>query len=190
MSGDNPPRTSGKDQLARLSSEVAWELARESMAARVRQLGEFVRLAQEYAKDEEKRVLWSYSANRGPYPAGTNKCNLFVYEVLARSGAPVPEHLRFSFRVGGVAAYPPLAGEWADPLLIIPGWEIVKNPRPGDVAAQKSSHSDASGHVGIVTGPGTTVSVSSKTDTVIETGWGFPPHTQDAVVFRRYVGVP
>jgi hypothetical protein len=61
---------------------------------------------------------------------------------------------------------------------------------PGDVAAQKISYSDASGHVGIVTGPGKTVSASSVTGTIVENDWGFRSDQQGEVVFRRYVGAP
>lgn len=84
--------------------------------------------------------------------------------------------------------YPPLAREWADPKADIPGWIVVTDPRPGDVAAMKVDYLDATGHVGIVTGPGTTVSASSLTDTVVENDWGFRPEEKGAVVFRRYVG--
>jgi cell wall-associated NlpC family hydrolase len=179
-----PPRTPGSERLPSLP-EIAMELGRQALARQAR--NEKVIPAE--AVKHVGSSAWSHSANKPPYPPGTNKCNLFVYEVLNAAGTPVPMRIRFSWRNFGNVKYPPLAGQWADPHQPIPGWEVVTNPRPGDVVAVKEDYSDASGHVGIVTGPGTSVSASSVTGTVVQNNWGFQPGQKD-VVFRRYVGVP
>ena len=133
---------------------------------------------------------WAYDKERGPSGTNTNKCNLFVYEVLNEAGTPVSmmHRTRFGFRRPD---HPPLAGQWANPSVSIPGWTIVTSPQPGDVVAEAHIYSNASGHVGIVTeanadGTGKTVSASSKTQTVVENDWGFQPGQK--VVFRRYQG--
>lgn len=136
------------------------------------------------AKDRVGLDTWAYDADRPPYGPGTSKCNLFVYETANAAGATVPMMTRWSWRHFGHVEYPPLAGQWADPNVEIPGWVIVSDPRPGDIAAEAIDYADATGHVGIVTGEGTTVSATS--DTVIENDWGF--RAGQNVVFRRYVG--
>ena len=80
--------------------------------------------------------------HRPPYPAGTNKCNLFVFETLNAAGTPVQWNVRFSWSEFGNVKYPPLAGQWADQHANIPGWVVVKDPQPGDVAAMKENYSD------------------------------------------------
>lgn len=127
---------------------------------------------------------WAYDANRPPYPSGTNKCNLFVFEMANRSGRPVEMFDRWSWSNLGYVDYPPLAGQWGDPSVTIPGWEVVTDPQPGDIAAIKQNYSDASGHVGIVSGPNSTISATN--DQVVENDWGFRPGQQP--VFRRYTG--
>ncbi len=127
---------------------------------------------------------WAFDADRPPYPPNTNKCNLFVYEALNNSGKPVAMNERFSFRRLGNVQYPPLAGQWADPDAEIPGWKVVTEPKPGDVAAIRQNYSDASGHVAIVSGDETTVSATGTE--VVENDWGFREGQKP--VFRRYVG--
>jgi cell wall-associated NlpC family hydrolase len=142
-----------------------------------------------HARQQVGSVDWAYEVSKGPYPADTNKCNLFVYDVLTSAGLPVPlkEHYGWFNRT---TLYPPLAGQWADPSVDIPGWVVVTSPQPGDVAAMKEDYSDASGHVAIVSGPNLTVSMSSDADMVVENDWGFRPEQQGDVVFRHYVGAP
>lgn len=189
MSPPPATRPSGKERLPKLE-ELTWEeltleIGRTLYEERQRRQAAIVSEARKYVDSS----AWAHWADRPPYPAGTNKCNLFVYEVLKSAGTPVPMRVRWSWRNLGNVSYPPLARQWADPDQVIPGWVIVKDPQPGDVAAMRINYTDATGHVGIVTGPGTTVSASSETDTVVENDWGFRPGQKDAVVFRRYVGV-
>jgi hypothetical protein len=96
---------------------------------------------------------WTEDAENGRFGPGTNKCNLFVYNVLSAAGADpgAPN--------GYFHKNPPSAGQWGDPDYDIPGWEVLdlrESPQPGDVIAQKLDYSDASGHVMIV-GPNNTV---------------------------------
>ena len=75
----------------------------------------------------------------------------------------------------------------------IPNWPVRNTPVPGDIAAEKEMGGEFindvrgySGHSGIVSGPGTTISQSAVTDQVEETSWGFRPG--DNIVFRHYTG--
>jgi len=87
---------------------------------------------------------------------------------------------------------PPTAADWANPFFNIPGWIVLRSdqpPMPGDVAAvQENIYSDATGHVGIVTGTGLTTSFSSIVQQVIQNDWGFRNNNGGWVTFRRYVG--
>ena len=187
MGGETPQRTPGSERLPSLA-EWFVEMARQATAKAMARQAQNEKVIPAAARQHVGSAAWAHSVAKPPYSAGTNKCNLFVYEVLNGAGMPVPMRIRFSWREFGNVKYPPLAGQWANPNETIPGWEVVTNPRPGDVVAMKEDYSDASGHVGIVTGPGTSVSVSSLTGTVVENDWGFRPDQKD-VVFRRYVGV-
>lgn len=69
----------------------------------------------------------------------------------------------------------PSAEQWTKPM---PGFEIVQGPRPGDIASDGK-------HMGVVSGPGTTISASSKENKVVENNWGFRPDQQGTVVFQR-----
>lgn len=148
-------------------------------------------LAQAVVGEARKNVgssTWSAKTAHSPYPAGANKCNLFVFETLNKAGTPVQLQGRISWTSLSAQHLPPLAGDWADPKANIPGWQVVKSPQPGDVVAQKETYWDASGHVGIVVAPGKTVSASSITDKIEENDWGFRKDQQGEVVFRHYVG--
>ena len=140
---------------------------------------------------------WAYKANRPPYGPNTNKCNLFVYEILNEAGASVPMKTRDRGWFKGIfkaryVKHPPLAGQWADRSVSIPGWKVVNTPQVGDVAAEAGQYSNATGHVGIVSAvtqggkKGKTISASATTNTVVENTWGF--RGGQNVVFRRYVG--
>jgi len=135
---------------------------------------------------------WDINRPNFPYGPGSNKCNLFVADVLNEAGVPVP-NINGSFL--GSPIYPPLAAQWADPSVDIPGWVVLDPatpPMPGDVVAEKINYRDASGHVGIVVakkdGGLATISVDShsRPETIHRTAFGFRP--DERPVFRRYVG--
>lgn len=137
---------------------------------------------------------WDYDKAKDNFPAGTNKCNKFVYDVLTAAGAsPGTPNGHFWNK------FPPLASQWANPNYEIPNWVVLKpgeTPLPGDVIAEKINYSDATGHVGIVVGNGQTVSQwSSPYEIVGQNDYGFrPANDQRGVglninaVFRRYIG--
>lgn len=77
----------------------------------------------------------------------TNKCNLFASDVLKKADVEPPERDRKWLFFGGD---PIIAGTWADTNKDIPGFDIVSQPRPGDVVAISYDYSDATGHVAIV----------------------------------------
>lgn len=147
---------------------------------------------------------WAYRSARPPYPEGTNKCNLYVYEMANDVGYVVPRRERFSFRKFETVWYPPLAGHWADAQEAIGNWHMVNDPRPGDVISEAINYSDATGHVGIVSYPepsGQSVelppgqhatvvlflgrrTVSAAALLVVENDWGF--RSGQNPKFRRY----
>jgi hypothetical protein len=95
---------------------------------------------------------WDKRVAKGNFPEGTNKCNLFVHEMLTGAGASpgTPNGWRHPS--------PPNAGQWANPSYAIPGWRVLgpgESPQPGDVAAQPGNYSDATGHV-VIVGPNNT----------------------------------
>jgi hypothetical protein len=104
---------------------------------------------------------WDINVAKGNFPAGTNKCNLFVHEMLTGAGASpgTPNGWRHPS--------PPSAGQWANPSYAIPGWRVLgpdESPQPGDVAAQPGNYTDATGHVVIVGPNNTFMGVGQSTD--------------------------
>jgi hypothetical protein len=185
---DTPRRTPGNE---RLPSLILMEWQERDLATARRDQARYAQaiVAEANFHHKHNAGAWATSADRGPYPADTNKCNLFVYEVLNRAGTPVPMNVRFSWRGFGNVSYPPLANEWADPGVTIAGWEVVTNPRAGDVVAIKGD--GGSGHVGIVMEPGKTMSVNTVSGNVKVKDLGFVgKDPSQAAVFRRYVGTP
>lgn len=95
----------------------------------------------------------------GDYPADSDKCNLFVYQVTTQAGAtPGLPHGHWFWK-----RYPPNAVDWTHPSVEIPQWRLLwigERPEPGDVIAQSLNYVDATGHVMIV----------GFNDTVIGTG--------------------
>jgi RHS repeat-associated protein len=108
---------------------------------------------------------YAVKASKGVLPTNTNKCNLFVYDVLAEAGIAPPLRPR---RFGLVPPqYPPLAGDYADPTYPIPNLTVVSGPpQAGDIIAAKKFYLDASGHAGIVSDPEHYISVVH--DVVVE----------------------
>ena len=99
------------------------------------------------------------------YPAGTDKCNIFVAHRAVEAGATVPAIS------GWLNEYPPTANQWAgteDTNDLLPGTQtgidhwILENtlhPQPGFIVAHPAS--DGSGHVGIVDYDGVGISAGS-----------------------------
>ncbi len=138
-------------------------------------------------------ALWAYGANKPPYGRNTNKCNLFVYDMLSDGGIP-PALNRHDRKVFGITVdtvyYPPLARDWASGN--VTGWSATNDAEPGDVIAEAHQYWDATGHCGIVSFPraaDATISLpEGKTDmilelqrqtvsatgtTIVENDWGF-----------------
>ena len=90
---------------------------------------------------------------------------------------------------------PPLAGEWADPKVRIPNWEILPPsavPNPGDVAAYKLRGGGMaySGHSGIVTSVdsnGIVHAIAAHQD-VVGPDDKFNSTKQRLVTYRRFTG--
>lgn len=140
---------------------------------------------------------WDFHLAKGTYPENTDKCNLFVYEMLTGAGAtPGTPH-------GWRHPSSPRAGEWADPDYAIPGWRVLgpdEPPQPGDVVAQPGDFPNgASGHVMIVGPNNTFVGVGPPEHPEIPTDperiENIPKkddivagHAKGPLLYRRFVG--
>jgi cell wall-associated NlpC family hydrolase len=139
----------------------------------------------EVATSMEGDESYSVDSKKGRFGPGTWKCNLFVHDVLLDAGIQPPR------TEGG---WPILANSWANPDLRIPGWEVVSDPLPGDVAA--IPRSGDSGHVGIYIGDnwGSDVMAANRNGV----GWSASHHRNEwfnwaanasgDTVYRRWVG--
>ncbi|OQW89618.1 MAG: hypothetical protein BWK78_07615 [Thiotrichaceae bacterium IS1] len=166
------------DPVARITAEDL-----TAMIAEYEEHGDnIVKHIVEAAKQQVGSSQWSYYGSVGGlcwFRSKSNKCNKFVYDILTEAGVPVPT-IRGRFN-----HCPPTASDWASPMVEIQGWEIVIGlPQPEDVVAVQHEYSDATGHVGIVSGEKTTISQSSETHKVVENDWGFRGD-EGIVVFRR-----
>lgn len=110
---------------------------------------------------------WSRAADRtdvnSGFGEGTYKCNLYADTQYEAAGYNLPN-------IGGGALaralgkYPPGAQSLSSSSYSVPGWPVVSGPaQAGDLIAYL-------GHVGIVTGPGR--SISASPGGVVENDWG------------------
>ncbi|XP_067684765.1 uncharacterized protein [Haliotis asinina] len=116
---------------------------------------------------------WS-KASRHRTGANTDKCNIFVAEVLEEAGAKVPQRHWFTWSPIG-------AGEWGNPrstyLTRDRCWTRVTSARTGDVIGD-------GWHVGIVTGYKLTT--SARFDKVVRNNFGFRS-SQKPMTLWRYI---
>jgi hypothetical protein len=186
----------------RVAKDRAALLAKRSEATAPTR-AQFVATALDHTKGDKKHLwrLWAIRDFEGPggsqnsYSWNDNKCNLFVYEMLAMSGVQLP--LISYDALGPDRLRPYLAREWADPKFEIPGFEVLQIPpdvqQPGDIAARAKDSENATGHVGIVakSPDGSRLwTVSGRADGVVHNDWGFRDDNGGTMVFRRYVGTP
>ncbi|XP_067683476.1 uncharacterized protein [Haliotis asinina] len=104
--------------------------------------------------------------------ANTNKCNIFVAEVLEEAGATVPHR--------HVLTWSPIgAGEWGNPnseyLNDDSCWTHVTSAQVGDVIGDGV-------HVGIVTG--SQLTTSARYDKVVKNDFGFRSSQADMTLWR------
>ncbi|KAL3860175.1 hypothetical protein ACJMK2_010333 [Sinanodonta woodiana] len=119
---------------------------------------------------------WLYSSSHVT-GVNTNKCNIFVADVLKEENCPAPNRSWWRYSPIG-------AGEWANPnseyLNSSRCWEICDSPVKGDVIAM-------GGHVGIVSGSRNTTSASALAQPrglIVENDWGF--RSDDNATCWRY----
>jgi hypothetical protein len=98
---------------------------------------------------------YSFATENAPFPAGSNKCNLFVADMTTFAGAPAPW-----FNTGNPfdgVTFPPVANQWAgiestpEGGTSISGWALLPQsavPQPGYVVAHPNP--SGSGHVGVL----------------------------------------
>ena len=130
---------------------------------------------------------WSYEGSRKRFGPKTNKCNLFVFEVIAAVGAKATTRSTSDDWYKRLFDRPLLVREWADPNRNMSDWSIVSEPARGDVVAERRNYSDATGHVGIVVETGNFgASVSADDDYIVRSAFGF--RSTESPVFRRFTG--
>jgi hypothetical protein len=140
------------------------------------------------AKKYEGSTDWAFAKRKDNFPANTNKCNKFVYDVTNEAGA------RATVIGRDGKSRPPLAGEWADPKTKIANWSVLGNnqiPQPGDVAAYKiPGNASYTGHSGIVTSvdPNGTVHAIAAHGDIVGPDDKFNSSLGRAVKYRRYEG--
>jgi hypothetical protein len=148
------------DTVARVARQTGFTVAQIMAAGRNGSVdwahargGEQVAIPQTYrirtfqaAADQVGSTGWAYDKARGAFPANTNKCNLFVCEMVESSGARSP-------RYGHSPHWPYLAGTMGQDREL-PALSRVKpgDEKIGDVAAIPHRYSDASGHALIYAG--------------------------------------
>lgn len=94
------------------------------------------------AERHEGSTDWAYDKKKDDFPAGTYKCNKFVYDVLKEAGATAPKKGR----------WPLQAADWADRNRTIRDWDYLGTNvtwRRGDVIAKARASANATGHCGI-----------------------------------------
>ncbi|WP_085585873.1 MULTISPECIES: CHAP domain-containing protein [unclassified Pseudomonas] len=127
------------------------------------------------------------------FAAGTNKCNLFVYDVLTSIGVNVAliEHGKSKYLPGVKNLSPPLAGEWADDTRLLNNWKVERSALPGDIGAYAVNYSNASGHVGFILAQGVCISAGWERVEVNDAGFrqiagNGIDSDHDFTIFRRY----
>ena len=173
------------------TTSVVWNAWPESLKAQ-QQSGSIANAA----ANQEGSGTYEYQNRTGSFPSNTNKCNEFVADTVASTGAAKPQVPKSGILGWLGFTRDPTAKEWAT--MSIKGWsapDSVANARPGDVIAVGHTH-DAEGHVGIVVSPGWTASANAKTTPagiITVNNWGFRPAGANdeggsAVVVRHYLG--
>ena len=144
------------------------------------------------AKSHYGSKEWAYDNEKGRFGAGTNKCNLFVDDVLGEAGVYTPDPNGKLAIVG--FGTPVTAGQWADPNYNVPGWQVVNSPQAGDIVAISGNLSNATGHVGIMISP--TKSIYAEHSIIKISDFGYSSRHfvnypgNNGYVYRRYVGFP
>lgn len=137
------------------------------------------------AESYNSSKLWNNNVSKDDFGVGTNKCNLFVYDIITSENASSGKPFKLPF----ANRYPPTAKDWANPYFYIPGWKVVDNPQIGDIVAQKRDYSDATGHVAIVTGSYESTGTLTN-GTIGKSNFGFYCHSDfgGEYTYRRFYG--
>jgi RHS repeat-associated protein len=105
---------------------------------------------------------YAYAVKKGDFDVKTNKCNLFVNDIVEKTGTKFPKRTNFFGRESG----PVTAGTLGDAKTKLSGLKIMadKDKAIGDVVSWKrTDFSDATGHTAIYAG---TVGIIAKDKTV------------------------
>lgn len=119
---------------------------------------------------------YAYHAKLGDWGENTYKCNAFVIRAFNTNVIPPPIESHGNPWTFGMTRIPYRAKDFYEGS--VPGFIKVDTPLPGDVVTNGR-------HIGIVSGKNKTISASSKTNTVVENGWGFG---SKKFRYYRYIG--
>lgn len=142
-----------------------------------------------WAGDVEKKAIHQDKWFSVTFDAGTNKCNVFVSDVLTEIGMNKGNKWLPHGRLSRES--PPTAGEWTNSSKLNDYWPVVTKPQPGDIGSYAMNYSDATGHVGFILTNGVTVSAGWDKIEVNDSGFRNKNGTarqddHDFTTFRRY----
>ena len=133
----------------------------------------------------DQSTMWARDVRKDNFASDSWKCNKFVFDVAKEAGARAEVAI-------GQKSRAPLASEWADRNVDIPGWRVLEageTAMAGDVFAYKNSgESGTTGHTGfmIVGQDGELINLSAHEETVHHDPNQFLNRSE--IAFRRYVG--
>jgi len=129
-----------------------------------------------WARSQIGTSRYAISATLGDWSSNSYKCNAFVIQAFNHNLiTPVIGVKRNPWTLGMTEVQYRAIDFYEGR---VPGFIRVAVPVPGDIVSNGR-------HVGIVSGKNTTISASSKTNTVVENGWGFGSKKYR---YYRYVG--
>ena len=130
---------------------------------------------------------YAYDTANGDFKVGTNKCNLFVYDVLTKAGYSAPVRKVYGFIPRGPATAGSLAKD------DIPNTKLISlnEARIGDVMSWSINYSDATGHTTIYTGRVNIKGKARSSDQLGSIGAGeftvnYRRHNEPAMVDSHY----
>ena len=130
---------------------------------------------------------YAYDTANGDFKVGTNKCNLFVYDVLTKAGYSAPIRKVYGFIPRGPATAGSLAKD------DIPNTKLISlnEARIGDVMSWSINYSDATGHTTIYTGRVNIKGKARSSDQLSTIGAGeftvnYRRHNEPAMVDSHY----
>lgn len=123
------------------------------------------------------------------FKSGTDKCSLFVNDVLTEVGI-APPWIEYGWKSRlnpwGMKLSPPIAADWMNPKKLTKNWNSFGHPLPGDIGGYIADFNFASGHVGFIVAPGVVISAGTHSILVNDVGFRENDPTHEFRLFRRH----